>query len=536
MKIESRFQELASSLNKEEQLETKRAVIYTRVSTKEQAENNASLDTQKKYCVDFAIKKGIAVDAYFGGTYESAKSDERKEFKRMLAFVKKRKNIDTIIVYSYDRFSRTGPNGAYISQELMKVGVKTLSVTQEVDPTTASGQFQQNLYYLFSQFDNELRKDKSVTGMKERLREGYWIYMPPLGYTNLNKGKRSSQHQFIINEDGKLIKKAFMWKKKNLYTNTQIIQKLDKLGLHIDKRFIVRVFQNPFYCGKIINRLIPGEVIEGKHPPLISEADWWKVQDVINGNKRIQCSHQPTDMLPLKVFTKCYKSRDVFTGYLNKKKGIYYYKSRSKGTKVNVNAKKLNKLFSEKLGEYELKESLGDVFVQTVNHLYEKHYQAKNEEQTKIKKQQTELKKKIESVEERFAVGEITQEIFKKYTEKYKSRLAENAKNLETTSLTSSNLQKVIENSKEMTKNLSNTWEEMDFGEKVRLQSFVFPDGILYDKENDRVRTTSVNSIFEVSRYLSENYGHKKSGILSKKDLNSTVVGNEGLEPPTSSV
>ena len=56
----------------------------------------------------------------------------------MIAFVKKRKDIDTIIVYSYDRFSRTGPNGAYISQELMKIGVKTLSVTQEVHPTSPS--------------------------------------------------------------------------------------------------------------------------------------------------------------------------------------------------------------------------------------------------------------------------------------------------------------------------------------------------------------------------------------------------------------
>ena len=33
----------------------------------------------------------------------------------MLTYVKRNKEIDTIIVYSYDRFSRTGPNGAYIS-------------------------------------------------------------------------------------------------------------------------------------------------------------------------------------------------------------------------------------------------------------------------------------------------------------------------------------------------------------------------------------------------------------------------------------
>ena len=79
-------------------------------------------------------RKGLIVLDYFGGTFESAKSDERKEFQRMLSYVKRNKEVDTIIVYSYDRFSRTGPNGAYISQQLLKNGVKTLSATQEVDP------------------------------------------------------------------------------------------------------------------------------------------------------------------------------------------------------------------------------------------------------------------------------------------------------------------------------------------------------------------------------------------------------------------
>ena len=168
-KIDPYFQKLANSYSNDNHTTSNKAVIYTRVSTKEQAENNASLQTQKKYCQDFAKKKGLIVLDYFGGTFESAKSDERKEFQRMLSYVKRNKEVDTIIVYSYDRFSRTGPNGAYISQQLLKNGVKTLSATQEVDPLSPSGSFQQNLYYMFSQFDNELRKDKSVTGMKERL-------------------------------------------------------------------------------------------------------------------------------------------------------------------------------------------------------------------------------------------------------------------------------------------------------------------------------------------------------------------------------
>ena len=71
------FQKLANSLNAESIISSNKAVIYTRVSTKEQADNNASLQTQKKYCQAFAIKKALMVMEYFGGTFESAKSDEK---------------------------------------------------------------------------------------------------------------------------------------------------------------------------------------------------------------------------------------------------------------------------------------------------------------------------------------------------------------------------------------------------------------------------------------------------------------------------
>ena len=171
MKDLSLFKQFAVKSKRKSHNKQGKAVIYTRVSTKEQAENNQSLETQKKYCELFAAKKGIDIISYFGGTYESAKSDERKEFTKMLSFVKRNKSVSYIIVYSYDRFSRTGANGAYISDQLKKQGVVTLSATQEIDVNSASGSFQQNLYYMFSQFDNELRRDKSVSGMQEKLRK-----------------------------------------------------------------------------------------------------------------------------------------------------------------------------------------------------------------------------------------------------------------------------------------------------------------------------------------------------------------------------
>jgi len=74
-------------------------VIYTRVSSKEQMDTNQSLEWQKKYCTDYATKNQFAIKGYFGGTYESAKSDERKEFNRMLKFVKASKERISFILY-----------------------------------------------------------------------------------------------------------------------------------------------------------------------------------------------------------------------------------------------------------------------------------------------------------------------------------------------------------------------------------------------------------------------------------------------------
>ena len=86
-------------------------VIYTRVSTKEQADNNMSLETQRKSCEQYALRNKYNIVGCFGGTYESAKTDERKEFNNMLSCVKKSKEkISYIIVYSVDRFSRSGAN------------------------------------------------------------------------------------------------------------------------------------------------------------------------------------------------------------------------------------------------------------------------------------------------------------------------------------------------------------------------------------------------------------------------------------------
>lgn len=83
------------------------AVIYTRVSSKEQAMTNLSLHFQKQAIQEYAAKYDFNILAEFGGTYESANTDGRKEFVRMLKFIEENKGkISHILVYTLDRFSR----------------------------------------------------------------------------------------------------------------------------------------------------------------------------------------------------------------------------------------------------------------------------------------------------------------------------------------------------------------------------------------------------------------------------------------------
>ncbi len=189
---------------------TNNCVIYTRVSTKEQADNNMSLTTQLKACELFAAKHQYSVLGQFGGTYESAKNDERTEFNRMLSFVRKSKEkVSFIIVYSVDRFSRSGANAIYITEQLKKQGVVVVAVTQPTDATTPSGSLQQNIQYIFSEYDNQLRREKCMAGTKEALLRGEWCGVLPTGYDKIT---REGKSLIIANQKGKLLKKAFLWK------------------------------------------------------------------------------------------------------------------------------------------------------------------------------------------------------------------------------------------------------------------------------------------------------------------------------------
>lgn len=499
-------------------------IIYTRVSSLEQAQNNGSLEVQLDHCNEYAKRNLIPIVEYFGGTFESAKTDGRKEFQRMLSFVKRNKEVSYIIVFNYDRFSRTGITAAKISEDLRKeYAVIVKSVTQDIDTSTASGRLQENMLHIMNNYENQAKSDRTKINTREILLKGYWPYHTPFGYQNLRQKERACFHEYIVTEEGKQLKKAFSLKAEGRMSNREIIEFLKSRGAYITEKNFRLIFSNPFYAGYVTGKLVNGKLIKGHHPAIVDLKTFLKANSLLQqyptaGIQKIS-EHEE---VPLKIFAKDERSNVSFTGYCTK--GNWYYKTKNAGTAVNVRAEKLNSLFLEYLSEFEFQKEYQPKLKKLLHQkLNEKLFQTVDEAKN-LKKKITEKETQLENIEEKFMNDSINKELYDKYTKKYREDINNLRADLRKCDIDGSNFEKATEKCLSIAQDLGTVWVSASFHDKQRIQDLVFPEGILYNKEKGVVRTFRTNGLFasipDLVRVLAEN----KNGDSVKNRQKSTSV------------
>lgn len=529
-------QELINTFAKGKQADKKakgkNAIIYTRVSSKEQTEN-MSLDVQLKGCEHFAGKNGLDIKGIFGGTYESAQTDERNEFQRMVKFAKNfNQGISFIIVYSLERFSRTGENAIWLSRQLRELGITILSVTQPIDTTNPSGVLQQNILFLFSQYDNDLRRQKCVDGMREKLSKGEWVGNAPKGYS-YDRSSGTKEQKIVINENGKYIKRAFELKVYDKFSHMQICEEISRLGFKLTKQNLCDIFRNPFYAGYISHNLLGGQMAKGKHPALISEELFLQANDLLKKHNQGYKQNRVEENIPLKQFVACAECGTPFTGYIVKSKNLWYYKCNRIGCKCNKSAKLLHSKFGEVLGYYSIDPIYINPTVEFLHAAYEQKVERSFDETREVKSKITELSRKIETLEERYALGETEQEVYKRVKAKLTDERSNLQGSLKDLSQNLSNPLKAITESVQKLVNLSELWHSRNAQGKLSMQKMVFPEGLLYDRKIEHYRTTKVNEAIKViDSFTSELDINKKDRSKKFIDLSDSVAGT-GLEPVT---
>ena len=493
----------------------KQAIVYTRVSSKEQADKNLSLDFQKRIIEEYASRNSFAIVQYFGGTYESAKTDGRKEFSRMLEFIKKNKGkVSHILVYTLDRFSRTGGAAIKIAQDLReKHGVSVFAVTQPTDTSNASGVFQQNIHLLFSEFDNQLRKQRIVAGMKEKFERGIWCLKPPMGYDIL---RTNGIRKIIVNGTGKKLSKAFQWKSEGM-KNDEILSRLKALGVVMYKQKLCAFFSNPFYCGIIVNKMLDGRFVQGEHEKIISQEIFLKVNQVresLGGKFGVAHSKELAE-LPLKVFMKCDVCGKGYTGYIMKAKNIWYYKCRTKGCCANKNAAKVNNGFADLIGNYSIKSHLIKPLLFEMKHQFDKLNETNVDDLKAIKTNLNEVKKKIDNLDEDYYIKKsIPQEKYNNFLERFTKEKQEIEASLAQMPSPSSNLENYFSSAISFSSKLTEIWTCGSTKTKEQVQKLLFPNGIMYNCKTEAFRTEKVNEVFSwMAKLVSITSKNKKGQI-----------------------
>lgn len=245
------------------------------------------------------------------------------------------------------------------------------------------------------------------------------------------------------------------------------------------------MMSNPFYAGYVTGNLVDGKLIKGHHPVLIDLKTFMKANEILAKANNVNVAKKfHHEQLPLKIFARDEVTGDKLSGC--KTKGNWYYKTKSSRIPLNIKAHILNDLFSKKLIEFEYNKSEKKDLAQLISHEI-KNRLTKNSTDTKmIKKQITEKQFELDKIESKYLRDEISRELFEKHSARIIAEIEQMSKELGDTSFKGANLENAVESCLEIAQNISTAWVSASVQNKQRLQSLIFPEGILYNKKKTR--------------------------------------------------
>lgn len=486
----------------------KRAVIYCRVSTKEQVDEGNSLVTQEKHCKDYALKNSYDIAEVFIEQGESAKTAQRTELQRLLSYCADKKNqVSAVISYKIDRISRNTDDYSQIRILLKRYGVEIKS-TSEYFENTPAGRFMENIIANVAQFDNDVRSERCAGGMKEAMRSGRYVWCAPIGYDNCRVNGKCTIAQ---NELAELVQKTFKLVAQNIVSIEEVRRKvtgeglISKTGKPVSKSQFYRMLKNELYTG-VITKF--GERHKGTFEPIISESVFYQVQRVIKYRARYTGAYiRENPDFPLRRFVK-HPSGLKLTGAWSqgKKKKYPYYLFHIKG---NIFKRELvENAFLRLLDEYaldgkhfgKLKSFLSKAFSKETNRI--------GSEQEKNSEKISALNLELRELSRSKAKGLISDYLYRQQVEFIERELME-LQSVDSSSLSNGHIdiEGLLTLVKEFLKKPSEIWRKASFEKKLALQVFYFPKGVIFDGVD--CRTPEVCFIFKVKSFFLTHLSHK---------------------------
>src|SRR3989344_3639582 len=166
-----------------------RAIILSRVSSREQAETGYSMSAQKKFLQDYTKSKFVVREEDVFEIEESASGDrQRKIFSEMMAHIKQEK-IKTIICEKADRLTRNFRDMVMIDEWLEHDEEREVHLVKDSLILRKGSRSQEKLNWgirvLLAKNFAENLSEEVKKGVREKLSQGWLPARPKIGYETI---------------------------------------------------------------------------------------------------------------------------------------------------------------------------------------------------------------------------------------------------------------------------------------------------------------------------------------------------------------
>ncbi len=291
----------------------RQAVIYTRVSSREQQQEGFSLDAQARSLREYAHRHGLQIIETFEDV-ETAKAKGRKQFTKMADFFRRNRNCRVLLVEKTDRVSSNFHDA--VTLEDLDIEIHFVKDSQIISKDSKS---QATLAYGFSlvmarHYSNNLREEVKK-GMHEKASQGIFPGHAPFGYRN-NKAERTIEVDPV---DSKIVQRAFELYASGAHTLSTVSKAIrTEFGKRLNRCTVHLLLKNRFYLGTFE---WSGQTYAGTHSIFVRADVFERVQSIMAGHNRPKYSKRD---IAFRGLMSCAYDGCLLTGDVQKEKYVYY--------------------------------------------------------------------------------------------------------------------------------------------------------------------------------------------------------------------
>ncbi len=288
----------------------KRAVIYARVSTDDQAEKGYSLPTQIEAMQKYAREKGMKIVRELQDDYSGAKLD--RPALDILREMIERKEADAIIIYAADRLSRNLAHLLILRDEFNRAGIELHYANRGKSEDTAESRLLENVEGVIAEFEREKIRERTRRGKIAKAKAGKWVGAgrPPYGFRQVGKGadarlERDEMQAATVRRIVDMVLGRNGYQPMGI---TTIINLLNNEG--VPTAYGARGWRTgtlrPLLRGKQLLGIFTsyGSVLHFPHLAILDEETWGEVQAMLDHNSRLHPNNRQYPYL-FSGFARC---------------------------------------------------------------------------------------------------------------------------------------------------------------------------------------------------------------------------------------